>query len=85
MKKEEAYPQGVLDSQQLLGHNTQHLFINAVEFIKAGPCTRLSQAGKEPAHEPIVQTVTTVEHKALHAQGLGQVLHDLRFSSACRP
>ena len=35
--------ESVLQSQQLLRHNTQHLHINAVELIEASPCPLHSQ------------------------------------------
>lgn len=69
-----AYPEGVLDAEELLSHHTQHLNVDAVELIKAGPGARLSQAGKELAHEAVVQPLTTVEHHTVHAQCLTQVL-----------
>ena len=69
-----AYPEGVLDAEKLLSHHTQHLNVNAVELIKAGPGARLSQAGKELAHEAVVKPLATVEHYAVHTQCLTQVL-----------
>lgn len=69
------YPEGVLDAEELLSHNAQHLNVNAVELIKAGPHARLSQAGKELAHEAVVQPLTTVEHHTVGSQRLAQILH----------
>lgn len=69
-----AYPEGILDAEELLSHHTQHLNVNAVKLVKAGPGARLSQASKELAHEAVVQPLATIEHDAIHAQCLTQVL-----------
>ncbi|KAA6420527.1 MAG: hypothetical protein FRX49_09688 [Trebouxia sp. A1-2] len=68
----QAYPESILDSEELLSHHTQHLNVNPVELIKAGPGARLCQASKELAHEAVVQPLSTVEHHTVHAQGFAQ-------------
>lgn len=70
----QAYPESILDSEELLSHHTQHLNVNPIELIKAGPGARLGQASKELAHEAVVQPLSTVEHHAVDAQSFAQVL-----------
>jgi hypothetical protein len=70
----QAYPESVLDRKELLSHHTQHLNVNPVEFIKAGPGARLGQASKELAHEAVVQPLSTVKHHAVDTQSFAQVL-----------
>ncbi len=70
----QAYPESVLDRKELLSHHTQHLNVNPVELIKAGPGARLGQASKELAHEAVVQPLSTVEHHTVDAQSFAQVL-----------
>ena len=80
------YPEGILDAEELLSHHTQHLNVDAVELIKAGPGAGLSQAGKELAHEAVVQPLTAVEHHTICAQRLAQVLLAANtLSSASQP
>jgi len=68
------YPESVLDGKELLSHHTQHLNVNPVELIKAGPGARLGQASKELAHDAVVEPLSTVEHQAVDAQSFAQVL-----------
>jgi len=70
----QAYPESILDSEELLSHHTQHLNVDPVELIKAGPGARLGQASKELAHEAVVQPLSAVEHHTVHAQSFAQVL-----------
>ena len=76
----QAYPESILDSEELLSHHTQHLNVNPVELIKAGPGARLCQASKELAHEAVVQPLSTVEHHTVHAQGFAQVLQSCHIA-----
>ena len=54
-----------LSGEFSLSEPLTYLKLNAVEFIKAGPGTRLSQALEELSHGLIVQAVRTVEDDTL--------------------
>ena len=66
-----------MDGGDLLGHHRQHLNVNAVELIKAGPGPSAGQPLEELAHSHEVQLVRTVEHHTLDGHSLGQVLGGL--------
>ena len=76
---------GMLNGVNLLSHNTQHSQLYPVELIKTRPCSRLSQTLEELAHGVVVQTIRTVEHDALLASSLGQVLTSLSLAGASHP
>lgn len=54
-----------LDGEDLLGDDRQHLEINAVELVEAGPSTARREALEELAERDVVKTVGTVEHDTL--------------------
>ena len=75
---------GVLNRQELLRHHREHLDVDAVELVEARPRAALRQAGEELAHELVIQVIAAVEHHALHAQRLPEVLRGLRLAGARR-
>ena len=79
-----AFALGLLDGQDLLRDHRQHLQLDAVELIEAGPGTGCCEALEELRHGQVVQSVTAVEHHALYRHGLGQVLGALRLAGASR-
>ena len=54
--------QRVYDGQDLLGHDGQHLDIDAVELVEAAPGARLGQAWKVAAHGLVVEAFRAVDH-----------------------
>ena len=54
-----------LDGQDLLGHHGQHLKVDTVELIKAGPCSTRGQPLEKLAQGNVVQTVRAVKHYTL--------------------
>lgn len=46
-------------------YNNSCLHLNAVELIKAGPSSRLSQSFEELTHGLVVQAIRAVEHHTL--------------------
>ena len=76
---------GQLDGQNLLRHDRQHLQVDAVELVEAGPGAGGGQALEELAHRQVVQAVGAVEDDALHGDRLGQVLRRLRLAGAGGP
>lgn len=65
------------DSGNLGGHHRQHLHLNAVELVQAGPGARLSQAAEHLARHLVVHAITAVEHDDIPGQRLAEVLHTL--------
>lgn len=58
----------LLDTGNLLGDHGQHLQLNSVELVKAGPGTGLCQTLKEFTHGFVVQTIRAVEHHTLYKE-----------------
>ena len=71
-----------LNLSHLLGHHREDLDVDPVELIKASPGPTLSQPAEEFAHELVVEVLATIEHNALNAQGLAQVLGGLSLAGA---
>lgn len=61
-----SHPESILDGEELLSYHTEHLDVNPIELIKAGPGARLGQTSKKLAHEAVVQPLPTVEHHTVH-------------------
>ncbi len=68
----------------LLADSTEHLLIQAVELIKAAPCTTLHQTNKDAGHRPKVKLLVAVEHQDLSLHASAHLLrlgdHDLYTS-----
>ena len=64
----------VLNCQQLLRDDREHLDVDAVELIEARPSTALSETGEEFPHELVVEVIAAVEHHALHPERLSEIL-----------
>ena len=62
----------LLDAEHLLRYHGQHLQLNAVELVKAGPRTGLGQPLEELAHGLVVQAIGAVEHNTLWTGGRGE-------------
>mmetsp|Transcript_2367 Transcript_2367/g.7837 ORF Transcript_2367/g.7837 Transcript_2367/m.7837 type:complete len:1218 (-) Transcript_2367:3636-7289(-) len=73
------------DCEQLLGHHRQHLDVDPVELVEAGPAASLCHAREELAHHLVVKLVGAVEDNALPADALGHVLDRLGLAGAGRP
>eukprot|EP00960_Hanusia_phi_P047197 758288-Hanusia_phi.AAC.2 len=73
----------VADGHDLLGDHRQHLDVDPVELVEAGPRSCLRQARKELLHHLVVQPVRAVEHNHRHRQRLPQVLNRLRLARPC--
>ena len=54
-----------LDGLDLLRDHREHLELDAVELVEAGPRARRGQALEELAHRDVVERVAAVEHDAL--------------------
>ena len=64
-----------LDGQDLLGHHRQHLQVDTIELIEAGPGTARRQTLEELPQSNVVQTIRTIEHHTLHKIIHTQVLY----------
>ena len=73
-----------MDCQNLLGDHRQHLKIDAVELVKAGPGPAGRQTLEELSEGDVIQTVGAVEDHALLGDGLGQILGGLGLASSGR-
>mmetsp|Transcript_23335 Transcript_23335/g.80944 ORF Transcript_23335/g.80944 Transcript_23335/m.80944 type:complete len:278 (+) Transcript_23335:1712-2545(+) len=76
---------GLLDGQNLLRDDRQHLELDAIKFVEAGPRARRRQALEELAHGAVVEAVGAVEDDALLGQRLCQILGRLRLARARGP
>ena len=54
-----------LDGEDLLGHHGEHLQVDSVELVEAGPRPAGGQPFEELAKGDVVQAVGAVEHHAL--------------------
>ena len=52
----------------LLSDDGEHLELDAVELVEAGPAAARRQTLEELAHGDVVETVRAVEYDALHGQ-----------------
>ena len=55
-----------LNGHDLLGHHWQHLQVNAVELIEAGPGSAWCQTLEEFSQSNVVQPIRAVKHHTLH-------------------
>ena len=75
---------GLIDGEQLLGDHRQHLNVDAVELVEAGPRAAHGQALEKLAHHDVVHTLLAVEDDALLGHRLGQILGRFRLAGAGR-
>ena len=54
-----------------------YLNVDTVELVEAGPSATLREATEELPHELVVKVVPAVEHHAIDAEGLAQILGGL--------
>ena len=71
-----------LDGKDLLRNNRQHLQIDPVELIEAGPGTARSESLEELAQRNVIQTVGAVEHDALLRNSLRKILGGFCFAGS---
>ena len=62
------------DCGNLGGHHRQHLHLNAIELIQAGPGAGLCQASKHLAGHLEVDAIAAVEHDDVASQRFAEVL-----------
>lgn len=60
----------VLNLLELLGNNRQHLQVNSVEFVEAGPGTTRGQSFEHLAHLVILHIIRAIEDDTLSSEGL---------------
>eukprot|EP00951_Prasinocladus_malaysianus_P015212 scaffold116468_cov38-Prasinocladus_malaysianus.AAC.1 len=76
---------GLHHNSNLGRHHRQHLHLDAVELVQAGPGARLSQPAEHLAGHLVVDAVRAVEDNHIARQGLPKVLHRLRLAGPCWP
>ena len=69
---------GLIDGEQLLGDDRQHLNVDAVELVEAGPRAAHGQSLEKLAHHDVVHLRRAVEDDTLLGQRLRQILRRLR-------
>ena len=70
---------------QLLGNDGQHLDVDSVELVEAGPGASRGQSFEEFSDHDVVHLVRAVENDALFGQGLREILRGLGFPGSGRP
>ena len=84
----------LLDAEHLLRYHRQHLQLDAVELIKAGPSTGLGQPFEELPHGLVVQAIRAVEYNTLQRRSRGrrgeeereaEVMHGVCACVQCTP
>ena len=63
-------------------YDREHLDVDTVELVEAGPGARAGQALEELADHEVVHGVRAVEDHALFGQGLGEVLRGFGLAGA---
>lgn len=73
-------PPTSLNGKNLLCHHREHLQINPVELVEAGPRTTGGETLEKLAQGNVVQSVRAVEHDTLLGHRFGKILDRLRLS-----
>ena len=69
-----------LDGQNLLCNNREHLQVNPVEFVEAGPRTTGGEPLEELAQCNVVQPIRAVEHHTLLGHRLSKIFDCFRLA-----